>query len=154
MNGGSSSEQSDNDTYDSSSRRKSSSSSSSSSSEEEKVIQPEHGRGRRIICRVLPKRIDTDFELGWKEKIQMVQKPTFSGVPGINKKFNITEDKSPWDIFEIFFSPEMFKHMQKETNRYAKQQIKKKKQESLLPPKSIFALWNKISLQEIKKNFQ
>jgi hypothetical protein len=68
-----------------------------------------------------------DFELGWKEQIQLVQKPAFCGVPGINKKFNITQDSSPWDIFEIFFSPEMFKRRQKETNRYAKQQINKKK---------------------------
>jgi hypothetical protein len=41
----------------------------------------------------------------------MVQKPAFSSVPGMNKNFNITEDSSPWDIFEIFFSPEMFKLM-------------------------------------------
>ena len=47
----------------------------------------------------------------------------------------------------------MFKLIQKETNRYAKQQINKKKQEGLLPPKSVFARWNKISLQEIKKFF-
>jgi hypothetical protein len=51
----------------------------------------------------------------------MVQKPAFSSVSGINKNFNITGD-----IFEIFFSPEMFKLMQKETNQYAMQQIKKK----------------------------
>jgi hypothetical protein len=38
----------------------------------------------------------------------MVQKPAFSSVLGINKNFNITEDSSPWDIFEIFFCPEMF----------------------------------------------
>ena len=127
---------------------RSSSSSSSSSSEEEEVIQPELGRGRKRIRRALPKRKDTDFELGWKEQIQMVQKPAFSGVPGINKKFSITQDSSPWEIYELFFSSEMFKHMQKETNRYAKQ---KKKLEGLLPPKSVFARWNKISLQEIKK---
>jgi hypothetical protein len=58
--------------------------SSSSSSEEEEVIQPEPGRGRKRTCRALPKRKDTDFELGWKEQVQMVQKPAFSGVPGIN----------------------------------------------------------------------
>jgi hypothetical protein len=71
-------------------------------------------------CRTLPKRANTDFELGWKEQIQMVQKPAFSSVPGINKNFQITQDSSPWDIFEIFFSPSglknMFKLIQKETN--------------------------------------
>ena len=82
-------------------------------------------RGRKRTCRVLPKRADTDFELGWKEQIQMVQKPAFSGVPGINKNFNITQNRSPIDTFEIFFSPEMFKLIQKETNRYATQQINK-----------------------------
>ena len=149
-NGGNFSEHSDNDTCEINSPF---SSSSSSSSEEDEVIPPEPGRGRKRTRRALPKRKDTDFELGWREKIQMVQKPAFSGVPGINKKFTITEDSSPWDIFQLFFSPEMFEHMQKETNRYAKQQINKKKQEGLLPPKSVFARWNKISLQEIKKFF-
>ena len=74
-----------NSPFSSSRRRSCSSSSSSSSSEEEEVIQPEPGRGRKRTRRALPKRKDTDFELGWKEKIQMVQKPVFSSVPGINK---------------------------------------------------------------------
>ena len=152
-NGGSSSEHSDNDTCEINSPFSSSRRRSSSSSEEEEVIQPEPGRGRKRTRRALPKRKDTDFELGWKEQIQMVQKPAFSGVPGINKKFNITEDSSPWDIFEIFFSTEMFKLIQKETNRYATQQINKKKQQGPLKPKSVFAQWNTVSLQEIKRFF-
>ena len=49
------------------------SSSSSSSSEEEEIVQPEPDRGRKKTRRALPKRADTDFELGWKEQIQMVQ---------------------------------------------------------------------------------
>jgi hypothetical protein len=73
----------------------SSSGSGSSNSKEEEVIQPEPGRGRKRTRRALPNK--------------------FSGVPGINTNFNITQDSSPWNIFEIFFSPEMFKHMQKET---------------------------------------
>jgi hypothetical protein len=64
----------------------------------------------------------------------MVQKPAFSGVPGINKNFHITQDSSPWDIFEIFFSPEMFKLIQKETNGYVTQQINKNKQKGLQNP--------------------
>jgi len=88
----------------------------SSSSKEEEVFQPEPDRSTKRICRALPKCANTDFELGWKEQIQTVQKPAFSGAPGINKIFQITQDSSPWDIFEIFFSPEMFKLMQKETN--------------------------------------
>jgi hypothetical protein len=59
----------------------------------------------------------------------VVKKPAISGAPGINKNFIVTQDSSPWDIFEVFSSPEMFKHMQKETNWFAKQQINKKKQE-------------------------
>jgi hypothetical protein len=82
----------------------------------------------------------------------MVQKPVFSGVPGINKNFNIIQNSSPMDMFEIFFSQEMFKRIQKETNRYAMQQINKKKHEGLQTPNSICAQWNTISLQEIKKN--
>jgi len=49
------------------------SSSSSSSSEDEEIVQPEPDRGRKKTGRALPKRADTDFELGWKEQIQMVQ---------------------------------------------------------------------------------
>ena len=48
-------------------------SSSSSSSEDEEIVQPEPDRGRKKTCRAIPKRTDIDFELGWKEKIQMVQ---------------------------------------------------------------------------------
>jgi hypothetical protein len=125
-------------------------SSSSSEEEEEEVVQPEPDRGTKRKRRTLPKRANTDFELGWTEQIQTVQKPAFSGVPGINKNYQITQDSSPWDIFEIFFSPEMFKLMQKETNRYAKQQINKKKQEGPLSSKSVFALWKAVSLREIK----
>jgi len=93
-----------------------SSSSSSSSSEEEEVVQPEPDRGRKRTYKDLPKCANTDFELGWKEQIHMVQKATFSRVPGINKNFHITQDSPPWDIFETFFSQEMLKLIQKETN--------------------------------------
>ena len=47
-------------------------SSSSSSSKEEEIVQPEPDRGRKKTHRTLPKRADTDFELGWKEQIQIV----------------------------------------------------------------------------------
>jgi len=90
--------------------------SSSSKEEEEEVVQPEPDRGTKKKRRTLPKRANTDFELGWKEKILAVQQPAFSGVPGINKNFQITQDSSPLEIFELFFSPEMFKHIHKETN--------------------------------------
>jgi hypothetical protein len=94
----------------------SSSSSSSSSSKEEEVVQSEPDIGRKRTHRALPKHANTHFELGWKEQIQMVQKPAFSREPGIYENYHITQDSSPWDIFEIFFSPKMFKLMQKETN--------------------------------------
>jgi hypothetical protein len=68
-----------------------SSSGISSSSKEQEVVHPEPDRGRKRTCRTLPKCSDTDFELGWKEKIQMVQKPAFSGVSGINKNIKITK---------------------------------------------------------------
>jgi hypothetical protein len=117
-----------------------SSSRSSSRIEEDEVVQPEPDRETKRKRRVLPKRASTDSDFGWKEQIQTVQKPAFCGVPGINKNLQITQDSSPWDIFEIFFSPEMFKLKQKETNRFAKQQINNKKQEVSLSPKSVFAL--------------
>jgi hypothetical protein len=108
-----------------------SNSSSSSSSEEEEAVQPEPDRGRKRIHRAIPKPANTDFEFGWKEQIQTVQKPAFSGASGINKNYCITQDSSPWDIFEIFFSPEMSKLIQKETNRYATQQINKRSKRAL-----------------------
>jgi hypothetical protein len=83
--------------------------------------------------------------------MQMVQKPAFSGVPGINKNLQITQDSSPWDISEIFFSLEMFKLIQMETKRHATQKTNKKKHEGPLKPESLLAQWNTVSLQEIKK---
>jgi hypothetical protein len=65
--------------------------SSNSSSEEEEVFQSEPDRGRKRTRRALPKCAYTDFELGWKEQTQTVQKPAFSRVPRINKNFHITE---------------------------------------------------------------
>ena len=62
--------------------------SSSSGSEEEEDVQPEPDRGGKRR-RVLHKCADTDFELGWKKQIWMVQKSAFSGVTGINKNFSI-----------------------------------------------------------------
>jgi len=44
-----------------------------SSSEDEEIVQPEPDRDRKKTRRALPKRADRDFELGWKEQIQMVQ---------------------------------------------------------------------------------
>ena len=124
--GGSFSEVSDRDTWEVNSPFSSSSSSSSSSSEEKEVLQSEPDRGRKRTCRVLPKRANTDFVLGWKEQTQMVQKPAFSRVPEINTNFHITQDSSPWDISEIVFSPEMFILIQREINQYAAQHINKK----------------------------
>jgi hypothetical protein len=46
---------------------------SSSSSNKDEVVQTEPDRGRRRTLRALPKCAETDFALGWKEKIQMVQ---------------------------------------------------------------------------------
>jgi hypothetical protein len=89
-----------------------SSCSSSSSSHEEEGFKPEPDRGRKRKRRAPPNRADADFELGWKEKIQKVQKPAFSGVPGINKNFNINQNSSLMDVFQIFFSTEVFKLIQ------------------------------------------
>ena len=108
--------------------------SSFSSSEEEEVVQPESDRRTKRIRRAVPKRANTDFDLGWKEQIQSFQKPAFSSVPGMNKNFQIMQGSSHWDIFEIFFSPEIFKLIQKETNRYAKQQINKKSKRAVCHP--------------------
>jgi hypothetical protein len=77
---------------------------SSSSNKEEEAVQLEHGRGRNRTHRATPKCTSTDFELGWNEQIQMIQKPAFYEVSGIKKNFHITQDCSPWDIFEILFS--------------------------------------------------
>jgi len=78
----------------------------SSSSEEGKVIQPEPDRGTKRMHRALPKRANIDFELGWKEQIQMVQKPAFSGVPGVNKNFQITQKTALPGIYFKYSSPQ------------------------------------------------
>jgi hypothetical protein len=76
--------------------------------QEEEIVQPEPDRGRKRTRRAIPKRANTDLELGWIEKIRKIQKPAFCGVPGINKNYQITQDGSPLDIFEIFFSTDLF----------------------------------------------
>jgi len=67
--GGNFSELSDSDTCKVHSRFRS----SSSSSEDEEIVQPEPDIGRKKTRRALPKWANSDFELGWKEQIQMVQ---------------------------------------------------------------------------------
>jgi hypothetical protein len=101
-------------------------SSSSSEEAEEEIVQPEPDRGRKRTRRAIPKHTNTDLELGWIEKIRKIQKPAFSGAPGINENYQITQDSSALDIFEIFFSTDLLKRVQNETNLYAAQQIKKK----------------------------
>ena len=71
--GGNFSDLSDIDTRKVHSPFSSSSSRSSSSSEDEEIVLPEPDIGRKKTRRALPKQADTDFELGWKEQIQMVQ---------------------------------------------------------------------------------
>jgi hypothetical protein len=101
---GSFSELSNSETYEANSPF----SSSSSEEAEEETLEPEPDRVRKRTCRAIPKRANTDLELGWIENIGKNQKPAFSGVPGINKNYQITQDSSPLDIFEIFFSTDLF----------------------------------------------
>jgi hypothetical protein len=67
-------------------------------------VQPESDTGKKGAHRALPKCTNTDFKLRWKEQIQVVQKPAFTGVLGINKNFHITQNSSSKNMFEIFFS--------------------------------------------------
>jgi hypothetical protein len=85
---------------------------SSSSNKEDDVVQPEPDRGKKTR-RAFSKRANRYFEIEWKGQIQTVQKPAFSGIPDVNKNFHITQVSSPWDIFGIFFSPQIFKLIQK-----------------------------------------
>jgi hypothetical protein len=101
---GSFSELSNSETYEANSPF----SSSSSKEAEEEIVQRKPDRGKKRTRRAIPKRANTDFELGWIEKIRKIQKPAFSGVPGINKNYQITQDSSSLDIFEIFFSTDLF----------------------------------------------
>jgi hypothetical protein len=55
----------------------------SSSTEGEEVFRSEPDRGRKRTRKAIPKRANTDSELGWNEQTQTVQKPAFSRVPGI-----------------------------------------------------------------------
>lgn len=68
-------------------------------------------RSRQTTGRAIPKCAYTDFESGWEEQIQNIQKPAISGVTWINKNFPVTQDSCPLDTFEIFFSTELFKHI-------------------------------------------
>ena len=63
-----------------------------SSSKEEEVIQAEPDRRRNRTRWTLPKHANTYSELGWKEQIQTVQKPAFSGIKlrGLSPRANYT----------------------------------------------------------------
>jgi hypothetical protein len=84
---GSFSELSNSETYEANSPF----SNSSSEEAEEEIVQCKPDRGRKRTRRAIPKRAHTDLELGWTEKIHKIQKPAFSGVPGINKNYQITQ---------------------------------------------------------------
>jgi len=104
-----------------------------SSIEEEGVVQPELDRGTKRKPRTLPNRANTDFELGWKEKIQAFQKPALSGVSGINKNFQTTQCSFALDIFEIT-SAQKCSNIYTRKQTYIKQQLNKNDHEgSLLP---------------------
>jgi hypothetical protein len=102
---GSFSELSNSETYEANSPF---SSSSSEEAVEEEIVQCKPDRVRKRTRRAIPKCANTDLELGWIETICKIQKPAFSGVPGINKNYQITQDSSPLDIFEIVFSTDLF----------------------------------------------
>ena len=84
--------------------------------EEKGTVQSEPERARHRSGRAIPKCSYTNFESGWEEQIQKIQKPAFSGVTWTNKNFPVTQDSSPLYAFAVFFSTELFKHIQNETN--------------------------------------
>jgi hypothetical protein len=53
----------------------------------------------------------------------------------------------------LFFDNEILVVIEKETNRYAEQQINKKKEEGPLKPKTVHGQWKEASVQEIKLFF-
>jgi hypothetical protein len=53
----------------------------------------------------------------------------------------------------LFFDIEILAVIQKETNRYAEQQINKKKEDGPLKPKTVHGQWKEVSVQEIKLFF-
>jgi hypothetical protein len=84
--------------------------------------------------------------LGWKQSTCSVNIPAFSGIEGLNPNSTITEDSFPLDFFRLFFENEILTIIQNESNRYAEQQITKKKQEGSLKTKSLHAQWKEIKL--------
>jgi hypothetical protein len=103
----------------------------SGSSSEETVFSTQQDRGWYRIRGTESKCVISDCELGLKRK-QPVQKSSFSSNPGINSNFDITEHSSPSKIFQAFFDNGIFKILCDETNRYATQQINKKKKDGPL----------------------
>jgi len=57
--------------------------------------------------------------MGWSNKIETVERPTFSCLPGTHNFFT-TEDRSPIQVFIIFFNNEIFRIIQDERSLYAK----------------------------------
>jgi hypothetical protein len=122
---------------------------SNSSEEGETISEPPTGQKRKRRA----SRQAADSDLGWKENTAAVNRPAFCGLPELNPNLDISEDSSPLDFFRLFFDNEILAVIQKEINRYAEQQINKKKEEGPLKPKTVHGQWKEVSVQEIKLFF-
>jgi hypothetical protein len=60
----------------------------------------------------------TDSDLRWRENTATVNRPAFSGLPGLNPNIDISEDSSPLDFFRCFFDNEILTVIQKETDMW------------------------------------
>ena len=59
-----------------------------------------------------------DFE--WKKRENFVTRYGFAGTPGV-KEAHLDADSTPRELFDCFFTPNLWKTMMEETNRYAAQ---------------------------------
>ena len=57
----------------------------------------------------------------WKDADNFRHRVGFSGKEGVDDSFGLTEDSTPREFFDCFFTPDLWRTMVTETNRYADQ---------------------------------
>lgn len=105
------------------------------------------GRGRRPG----KKPLRSDSQDGWTEKDSSPRVNTFTGANGVNPETHLDQHCSPLDFFAHFIDKDLVNLMKEQTNLYARQRIRHKRNFNQISPKSRLANWKTVSQGEIKK---
>ena len=86
----------------------------------------------------------------WSTDIRIRNPSQFTGSPGPTPLFYQENADSPYDVFKLIFTDELFEVLVSETNRYARQEIAIMRDEGQLKPHSRKHDWVDVSRQELE----